>query len=67
MSLSHRHIIAMFDDYGQLIEDTCIKNVIDDEIEEILNDDDIKWDVFLNKLKETSGCEIPEKLINVDL
>ena len=57
----------MFDDYGQLIEDVYSKNVIDDEIEEIMNDGDINWDVLLNKPKEKYGCEFPPKLINVDL
>ena len=57
----------MFDDYGQLIEDDYSKNVIDDEIEEIMNDGDINWDVLLNKPKEKYGCEFPPKLINVDL
>ena len=49
----------MFDDYGQLIEDDHSKNVIDDEIEETMNDGDIDWDVYLNKLKEKYDCEIP--------
>ena len=55
----------MFDDYGQLIEDDYSKNAIDDEIEEIMNDGDINWDVLLNKPKEKYGCEFPPKLINV--
>lgn len=55
----------MFDDYGQLIEDDYSKNVIDDEIEEIMNDGGIN--VLLNKPKEKYGCEFPLKLMNVDL
>ena len=52
----------MFDDYGQLIEDDYSKNVIDDEIEEIMNDGGINWDVLLNKPKEKYDCEFPPKL-----
>ena len=50
-----------------MIEDENSKNVIDNEIEETINDSDIHLDVLLNKLEGKYGCEIPEKLINVNL